>query len=99
MARLGADVTGIDPTHTAVTIATNRSRRDPLLIDKVTYRSCSIEDLIDEQLGAEFDCVVASEVVEHVKDIELFVKNMCQLTKVTMVTFNYDFFYCSTSCF
>ena len=78
---MGADVLGIDPTHSAIAMATARAQRDPYLIDKLSYRNCSVEELGVGQ-GVEFDCVVASEVVEHVPKVKLFVEHLCGHVKV-----------------
>ena len=32
--------------------------------------------------NTDFDCVIASEVIEHVADVELFVNQLSQVTKV-----------------
>ena len=84
MARLGANVTGIDPTPTAIAIATARARRDPSLFDRLVYHNCSVEEMRERWIEEreDFDCVIASEVIEHVGNVNLFVKNVCQLVKV-----------------
>jgi 2-polyprenyl-6-hydroxyphenyl methylase/3-demethylubiquinone-9 3-methyltransferase len=45
-------------------------RLDPTLASRVTYRHTSVEDLA--ATGAFFDCVIASEVLEHVADLDAF---------------------------
>ena len=68
LARLGARVTGIDPSARNIEIAANHARRAGLDIE---YRSGTVEDLSAE--GREFDAVVALEVVEHVPDLGTFI--------------------------
>ena len=76
---------GIDPTPTAVTIATNRATRDPFLSDRLSYYNYSVEEMRSkwEEKGEGFDCVVASEVAEHVPNLRPFMENLCGLVKVS----------------
>ena len=76
MARLGAQVTGIDPGETNIGVATQHARKMELAID---YRATVAEDLAAE--GRQFDVVVASEVVEHVADRDAFVRTACSLVR------------------
>ena len=64
LARLGARVTGIDPSARNIEIAANHAARAGLEID---YRAGTVEDLLAE--GRLFDAVLALEVVEHVPDL------------------------------
>jgi 2-polyprenyl-6-hydroxyphenyl methylase/3-demethylubiquinone-9 3-methyltransferase len=76
LARLGATVTGIDPTADAVDVAREHARAQRLAID---YRTATIEDL---QAGGEvFDAVVCMEVVEHIPDQPAFVRNLGELVR------------------
>jgi len=63
MARLGANVTGIDPAARNIPIARIHSARVGLEID---YRVATAEELGDS--GACFDAILNMEVVEHVPD-------------------------------
>ena len=74
MARLGADVTGIDPAPTNIVIATRHAAKSAL---PVTYLATTAEDL--SASGAAFDVVLAMEVVEHVRQPQAFIKTACQL--------------------
>lgn len=69
LARMGAEVTGIDPAAGNVEIARAHAAGSGL---PVTYRAITAEELAAE--GARFDAVVALEVVEHVADVGLFVR-------------------------
>ena len=69
LARLGATVTGIDPAPTNVEVAKLHSAESGV---PVTYRQATIEQLVAE--GQRFDIVLAMEVVEHVADVEEFVR-------------------------
>ncbi|XP_074510790.1 ubiquinone biosynthesis O-methyltransferase, mitochondrial [Sebastes fasciatus] len=80
LGRLGADVLGIDPVGDSIGTAQVHSSRDPDFRDRVRYRACTLEELsAEEEEGGEeeegagrFDAVVASEVVEHLADLETF---------------------------
>jgi 2-polyprenyl-6-hydroxyphenyl methylase/3-demethylubiquinone-9 3-methyltransferase len=75
LARLGADVTGIDPSDTNIAAARQHAAEAGLAID---YRCTTAEQLSGEQ---PFELVVAMEVVEHVADVPLFVKCCAGLVK------------------
>jgi len=72
LARLGAEVTGLDPAPTNIAVARAHAERSGLAID---YRETTIESLVAE--GRRFDIVLAMEVVEHVADVEAFVGACC----------------------
>ena len=68
LARLGARVTGIDPSARNIAIAEDHAARMEL---NIAYRTGTVEDLVAEERG--FDAVIALEVVEHVPDLKAFV--------------------------
>lgn len=69
LARLGARVTGIDPTQDAIAVARAHGQAQGLAID---YRSARVEDL--SAAAETFDAVVCLEVIEHVPDVAAFLK-------------------------
>ena len=69
LARLGATVTGIDPAPTNVEVAKLHAAESGV---PVSYRQATIEQLVAE--GQSFDIVLAMEVVEHVADVDAFVR-------------------------
>ncbi|XP_058030888.1 ubiquinone biosynthesis O-methyltransferase, mitochondrial isoform X1 [Ahaetulla prasina] len=80
LARLGASVTGIDPLEENIRTAELHKSYDPALTKRIQYRACTLEDIVEE--GSEkFDIVVASEVVEHVADVEKFIKCFGEVLK------------------
>jgi len=87
LARLGAQVTGLDPAPTNVAVARAHAESSGLAVD---YRQETIETLVAE--GARFDIVLAMEVVEHVADVEAFVAACCAAVKpgglLVMATLN-----------
>ena len=87
LARLGAQVTGLDPAPTNISVAGAHAEAGGLAID---YRQQTIEALVAE--GARYDIVLAMEVVEHVADVEAFVSACCAAVKpgglLVMATLN-----------
>ncbi|HZP98084.1 MAG TPA: bifunctional 2-polyprenyl-6-hydroxyphenol methylase/3-demethylubiquinol 3-O-methyltransferase UbiG [Reyranella sp.] len=76
MARLGAQVTGIDAAQRNVATAKLHAEGQGLAID---YRQHTAEALVSE--GRQYDIVLALEIVEHVADVELFLRSCGQLVK------------------
>jgi len=76
LARLGASVTGIDPTTDAIAVAREHASGQGLTID---YRTATVEDLQAE--GRSFDAVVCMEVIEHVPDQASFVRSLGALVR------------------
>ncbi|XP_014440658.2 ubiquinone biosynthesis O-methyltransferase, mitochondrial isoform X2 [Tupaia chinensis] len=80
LGRLGASVTGIDPVDKNIKIARCHKSFDPVLDKRIEYRACSLEEIVEETTET-FDAVVASEVVEHVIELETFIQCCCQVLK------------------
>jgi 2-polyprenyl-6-hydroxyphenyl methylase/3-demethylubiquinone-9 3-methyltransferase len=76
MARLGADVTGIDAAGDTIPVAQRHAERASLAID---YRQTTAEEVLAS--GARFDVVLAMEVIEHVADPAAFVQTCSGLLK------------------
>lgn len=53
-----------------------------MVADRVQYRCTTVEELADKE-PESFDCVVASEVIEHVTDKDTFISASSQLVKVS----------------
>src|SRR5690554_1477569 len=68
MARLGAEVVGVDPSATNIEVAKLHAAESRVAVD---YRAATAEELADA--GERFDVVLNMEVVEHVADVGLFV--------------------------
>ena len=68
MARLGAEITGVDPSPVNIEVASLHARQSSLTVD---YRAGTAEDLASA--GETFDAVLNMEVVEHVADVEAFI--------------------------
>ncbi len=76
MARLGADVTGVDADTNAINVACTHAKQSGLEID---YRATSTDVLV--QSKQKFDVVLALEIVEHVGDVDKFVGDCVDLCK------------------
>ena len=76
MARLGADVTGVDPSETNIEVARLHAAESRVTVD---YRASTAEALADA--GEKFDVVLNMEVVEHVADVGLFVARCAEMVK------------------
>jgi 2-polyprenyl-6-hydroxyphenyl methylase/3-demethylubiquinone-9 3-methyltransferase len=87
LARLGAEVTGLDPAATNIAVARAHAEKAGVAVD---YREETIEAVVAS--GARFDIVLAMEVVEHVTDVEAFVASCCAAVKpgglLVMATLN-----------
>lgn len=73
MARMGASVTGADADPVAIDVAREHAKQNNL---KITYENKPAEDL-----NKKYDVVLALEIIEHVENPELFVKNCAALVK------------------
>ena len=76
MARLGAEVTGIDAAQRNIAVARHHAEASGLAID---YRCATAEALAEA--GEAFDAVLALEVVEHVADLDGFLAACARLTR------------------
>jgi len=84
LARLGANVVGIDPSLENIEVAKRHAtgRKDLDYEKRLIYYSKTIEQLVEDSGKDQFyDAVVASEVIEHVSSRETFVENCLRLTK------------------
>ena len=73
MARLGAKITGIDADPVAIQVAKDHAVQSGLNAD---YQNKAAEDL-----GTQFDVVLALEIIEHVSSPEEFVRSCAKLVK------------------
>jgi 2-polyprenyl-6-hydroxyphenyl methylase/3-demethylubiquinone-9 3-methyltransferase len=76
LARLGAEVTGIDPAAENIEAAKTHAEGARL---KIAYRAETAETIAVS--GAKFDAVLLLEVVEHVPDVPAFLKAVAPLVK------------------
>ncbi|MDG3440608.1 bifunctional 2-polyprenyl-6-hydroxyphenol methylase/3-demethylubiquinol 3-O-methyltransferase UbiG [Nitrospirillum amazonense] len=87
LARMGADVVGIDAAERNVKTAATHAMETGTTVD---YRHTTAEDLV--AAGETFDAVLSLEVVEHVADVPLFLDSLAALMKpeglLVMATLN-----------
>jgi len=76
LARLGADVTGIDADENAIAVAQDHARRQGL---NINYDAKTTEDVIAQ--NKQYDIVLALEIIEHVNNPNDFVHECFQLCK------------------
>lgn len=89
LARLGANVTGIDACKENIISAQLRAETQykksngiAEFYERIRYINCSLEDLAMVDDNQEyFDAIVISEVVEHVNNLDDFLMNSTQLLK------------------
>lgn len=75
MSRLGAKVTGIDASEKNIIIANLHSKKNDL---QIKYLNVSPENLKEDQ---KFDIILNLEVIEHVEDVNLYIKSCYRLLK------------------
>ncbi|TCD13708.1 bifunctional 2-polyprenyl-6-hydroxyphenol methylase/3-demethylubiquinol 3-O-methyltransferase UbiG [Oricola cellulosilytica] len=76
MARLGAEVVGADASATNIEVAKIHAEQAGIAVD---YRATTSEDL--EAAGETFDVILNMEVVEHVADVDLFLKSCAAMVR------------------
>ena len=81
LSRLGADMTGIDASENNINVAKLHAKEMGL---NIKYLHSSPENL---KFANEFDVILNMEVVEHVSDVNLFLKNCSKLIKKNGIMF------------
>ena len=81
MARLGATVTGIDASEKNIKIAKLHAEKNNL---NINYINKSPEQMNEKE---KYDVILNLEVVEHVDDLDLYLKSCSQLLKKNEIMF------------
>ena len=81
LSRLGATITGIDPSKDNIKVAKLHSKKMKL---NINYICCSPENL---NLKNKFDVILNMEVIEHVSNVDLFVQNCSKIIKKKGIMF------------
>jgi len=81
LSKLGATITGIDPSNNNIEVAKLHSKEMNL---NIKYVHCSPENL---NLDYKFDAILNMEVIEHVSNTNLFIKNCSKLIKKKGIMF------------
>ena len=81
LSRLGADVTGIDASAKNVEVAKIHAKKSKL---KIKYINTTPEKI---KINKKFDVILNLEIVEHVENLDLFLKSSSELLKKDGVMF------------
>tara|TARA_Y100001970_G_scaffold87164_1_gene109989 strand:- start:1777 stop:2499 length:723 start_codon:yes stop_codon:yes gene_type:complete len=81
MCRLGAKVTAIDASKKNIEVANYHSKKNNL---KINYKCSSPEEI---SLSKKFDVILNMEIVEHVDDLNFFLKSSSNLLKTNGLMF------------
>jgi len=81
MCRLGATVVGIDASEKNIKVAKCHAKKSNL---KINYKVASPEKL---KMNLKFDVILNMEIVEHVEDINFFIKESSKLLRKNGVMF------------
>lgn len=82
LARLGANVTGIDASEAAIHVAKEHSLANGL---SIAYHHKTVEEICEEK--QKFDVVCAMEILEHVDFPELFIQKAIRCLKPSGIFF------------
>ena len=81
MARMGADVTGIDASEKNINVAKLHAEKNEL---KIKYYCSSPENFKTDD---KFDVILNMEIIEHVDDVDFFLKSCAKLLKRNGIMF------------
>ena len=81
MCRLGANVVGIDASSKNIEVAKFHAKKNKL---KINYKVASPEKL---KTNIKFDIILNMEIVEHVENIDFFIKESAKLLKKNGIMF------------
>ena len=81
MSRLGAEVTGIDASEKNIQVAKLHAKKNNL---KINYLTASPENL---KIDRKFDVILNMEIIEHVEDVDFFLKSCSKLLKKNGIMF------------
>jgi len=81
MYKLGANVVGIDASDKNIQVAKLHAKKNNL---KIKYFCSSPENL---NINSKFDVILNMEIIEHVEDVEFFLKSCSKLLKKNGIMF------------
>ena len=81
MSSLGAEVTGIDASEKNIQVAKLHAKKNNL---KINYLTASPENL---KIDRKFDVILNMEIIEHVEDVDIFLKSCSSLLKKEGIMF------------
>ena len=68
LARLGAEVVGIDTNQSSINVAKNHAKKNNL---SIVYKKCNIDEF---KYSNKFEIITCMEVLEHVDDVSKVIK-------------------------
>lgn len=77
-------MTGVDASAFNIHAALRHAQYDFKVAHNVQYKCITVEELADKE-PESFDCVVASEVIEHVTDKDTFISASSRLLKASLL--------------
>lgn len=80
LARLGANVTGIDVSPNLIALSEQESKKDPKIADKVKFICTTAEEHVIKYQN-HYDALVCSFVIEHVQNRQFFFDSCAKLVK------------------
>ena len=81
MSRLGANVVGIDASLKNIKVAKHHLKKSKL---NIKYFNCSPENL---KTSKKFDVILNMEIVEHVENVDIFIKQSSKFLKKNGIMF------------
>ena len=81
MCRLGAEVTGIDASERNIQVAKLHAKKNNL---NINYQTASPENLKTDR---KFDVILNMEIIEHVEDVDVFLKSCSSLLRKEGIMF------------
>jgi len=72
------NISGVDSDRDAIDYSTKNYVSDS---KRLTFKVCKIEDLMDHFAFGSMDMICSFETIEHIKDIDSFMKSICDLLK------------------
>ena len=81
MSRLGANVVGIDASLNNIKVAKHHLKKSKL---NIKYFNCSPENL---KTSKKFDVILNMEIVEHVENVDIFIKQSSKFLKKNGIMF------------
>ena len=81
MSRLGANVVGIDASLNNIKVAKHHLKKSKL---NIKYFNCSPESL---KTSKKFDVILNMEIVEHVENLDIFIKQSSKFLKKNGIMF------------
>ncbi|XP_012521829.2 ubiquinone biosynthesis O-methyltransferase, mitochondrial [Monomorium pharaonis] len=80
LAKLGAQITGIDPSAELINVAKEHVKLNPNISQRINYLQTTMEDYVQKERET-YDAVVTCEVLQYVTDPQLFLKECARMVK------------------